>query len=215
MNNNVDINDIEKEEFESDDDNYRRYVLYFLLFVILLFFSVFSITFSFYKGDNGENSEIITDQIIFTYSDVDQIGNGINIKDAMPISDDIGKALIGRNQYFDFHITSSTGNHKVLYQLLVNKNQSSTLSNDNVRIYLTNVYGSYENQLVLTNFSELKKKKLNNNTYYVLYEKVLPKKLVNYSDSYRLRMWVKEDAKNYSNQIFSIKIDAYAIPLED
>lgn len=209
------VNKQEKEEFESDKDNYKQYIPYLLLFIILLFFSVFSITFSIYKGDNGENSEIITDQIIFTYSDVDQVGNGINIKDAIPITDEVGKALVGRNQYFDFHITSSTGNHKVLYQLLVNKNQASTLSNENVRIYLTSMQGSYENQLVLTNFSDLKKKTINDNTYYVLYEKVLPEKLVNYSDSYRLRMWVKENAIDYFNQTFSIKIDAYAEQVEE
>lgn len=209
------VNKQEKEKFESDKDNYKQYIPYLLLFIILLFFSVFSITFSIYKGDNGENSEIITDQIIFTYSDVDQVGNGINIKDAIPITDEVGKALVGRNQYFDFHITSSTGNHKVLYQLLVNKNQASTLSNENVRIYLTSMQGSYENQLVLTNFSDLKKKTINDNTYYVLYEKVLPEKLVNYSDSYRLRMWVKENAIDYFNQTFSIKIDAYAEQVEE
>lgn len=209
------VNKQEKEEFESDKDNYKQYIPYLLLFIILLFFSVFSITFSIYKGDNGENSEIITDQIIFTYSDVDQVGNGINIKDAIPITDEVGKALVGRNQYFDFNITSSTGNHKVLYQLLVNKNQASTLSNENVRIYLTSMQGSYENQLVLTNFSDLKKKTINDNTYYVLYEKVLPEKLVNYSDSYRLRMWVKENAIDYFNQTFSIKIDAYAEQVEE
>lgn len=209
------INQIEKEELSDDKINYRKYIPYFFLFVILLFFSVFSITYSIYKGNDNENSEIITDQIIFTYSDVDKIGNGINIVNAVPITDEVGKAMIGKNQYFDFYVTSSTRNHKVLYQLLVNKDQISTLSNNNVRIYLTNVQGSYESPLVLTDFSSLELKTINNKSYYVLYEKILSEKLENYSDSYRLRMWVKETAKDYENQTFSIKIDVFAQQVEE
>lgn len=214
-----DIDDAFSEEkvktVGEEEKSYSKYLLYLILFMVLLFFSIFGITYSIYKGNSGEDSEIITDQIIFTYSDVDKAGNGINITNAIPISDQIGKAMVGKNQYFDFYITSSTGKNKILYQLLINKNQVSTLSNDNVRIYLSKIQGSYEHELVLTDFSNLKTKIVNNKEYYVLYEKTLSENLDNYSDSYRLRMWVKEFAKYYENKIFSIKVDVLAEQVEE
>ena len=220
--NNIDKKELEENKIEEDQKenedrkkDYIKYLPYFFLFMILLFFSVFGITYSIYKGDSGEDSEIITDQIIFTYSDVDKTGSGINITNAIPISDEIGKAMVGKNQYFDFYITSTTGKSKVLYQLLINKDKISTLSNNNVRIYLTKMQGSYETQLVLDDFSNLKTKQLNNKEYYVIYEKTLSENLENYSDSYRLRMWVKESAEDYQNQIFSIKVDVIAEQVEE
>lgn len=200
-------------EEDSDEEKFHigKYLPYLFLFTILLFFCVFGITYSIYKGDGGSDNEIITDQIIFTYSDVDKVGNGILITDATPIPDAMGKAMVGKNQYFDFYITASTERKQVFYQLLINKDDSSTLSNDKVRIYLTKMLGSYEEELVLSDFSDLKTKKVNGKTYYILYEKTLGSGLQNYNDAYRLRMWVANDAINYENQRFSIKVDVYAV----
>jgi len=128
---NQDINSVE----EKKENFVWKYIPYFFLFTIILFFCVFGITYSIYKGDGGSDNEIVTDKIIFSYSEVDKVGNGILIQDAMPVADEIGKAMIGKNQYFDFYITASTGNSKVFYQLLVNKNDNSNLENKNIRIY--------------------------------------------------------------------------------
>ena len=38
-----------------------------------------------------------------------------------------------------------------------------------------------------------KKEVINNKDYYVLYEKTLDEGLKNYNESYRLRMWLKEE----------------------
>lgn len=200
---------------EKEDNSIGKYWPYLLLFTILLFFCVFGITYSVYKGDGGSDSEIITDQIVFSYTEVDRVGNGININNAVPTKDSIGKVLTGKNQYFDFYITATTGNSRVRYQLLIDKDETSTLSNNNLRIYLTQIIGSYENPLILDDFSNLRTKKLNNKVYYVLYEKVLPKGLKYYNDSYRLRMWVSENATNYENQRFSLKVDVYAEQTEE
>lgn len=213
-NNEKKINE-EKVELENEDDEEEhfyigRYLPHLFLFTIILFFCVFGITYSIYKGDSGEDSEIITDQIIFTYSDVDKAGSGILINNATPVPDVLGKSMVGKNEYFDFYITATTGKSKVLYQLLVNKDQSSTLSNNNVKIYLTKMLGTYETELVIKRFSDLELKNINGNDYYILYEKVLENGLENHNDSYRLRMWVSDDAVNYDNQRFSIKIDVHA-----
>lgn len=203
-----------KLDSNQDKESKGRYWTYLFLFAILLFFCVFGITYSFYHGDDEEDHEIGTGQIVFTYSDVGQAGNGILLQDATPITDAVGKSMVGTNQYFDFHITATTDKTNILYKILVNKNQSSTLDNKNVRLYLTQVMGSYEQEKVLTNFSDLKKENINNKDYYTLYEKKLDKGLKDYNESYRLRMWIKEDARNYENQFFSIKIDVYAYQVE-
>ena len=74
--------------------------------------------------------------------------------------------------------------------------------------------GSCEEEKVFTNFSSLKKEVINNKDYYVLYEKTLDEGLKNYNESYRLRMWLKEDSKDYEDKMFSIKVDVYAYQVE-
>lgn len=210
MDNNNLVNKQEDMSSNQEQQTKGRYWTYLFLLAILLFFCVFGITYSIYYGVDDENHEIDTGQIVFTYSDVGQFGNGILLENAMPVTDAVGKSMVGTNQYFDFYITASTINTNILYKILVNKNQNSTLDNSNVKLYLTQVMGSYEQEKVLTNFSDLKLENINNKDYYILYEKELEKGIKNYNESYRLRMWIKEDASNYENQFFSVKIDVYA-----
>lgn len=203
----------EKEEHEKKER--RRNIFLIIIFMFLLFLSSFGITYSVYKGDSGGNNEIITDKIIFSYSDVDRAGSGIYIDNALPISDEVGKKLIGSKEYFDFNINATSKRTDIKYQLLVKKNNESTLSNNDVRIYLTSLNGTYEQGIVLNNFSDLTTTEVDGTTYYVLYEKVLNKGIDNYSDYYRLRMWVKEDAVDYDNKMFSINVDVKAIGVNE
>lgn len=200
-------------EAKNENSNKRKYIIYLLLFVVLLFFCVFGITYSIYKPDN-DDQEINTGNIVFTYSDVGKAGNGIAIKNAVPITDELGKVMMGSNQYFDFSITATTNKASLQYKVLVAKDDISTLDNKKVRIYLTQMLGSYENELVLTDFSNLKVETIKDKKYYVLYEKKLDKELEKYSDAFRLRMWVKEDAIDYNDQIFALKVDVYAYQVE-
>ena len=200
-------------EAKNENSNKRKYIIYLLLFVVLLFFCVFGITYSIYKSDN-DDQEINTGNIVFTYSDVGKAGNGIAIKNAVPITDELGKVMMGSNQYFDFSITATTNKASLQYKVLVAKDDISTLDNKKVRIYLTQMLGSYENELVLTDFSNLKVETIKDKKYYVLYEKKLDKELEKYSDAFRLRMWVKEDAIDYNDQIFALKVDVYAYQVE-
>lgn len=201
------------DETKNENSNKRKYIIYLLLFVVLLFFCVFGITYSIYKPDN-DDQEINTGNIVFTYSDVGKAGNGIAIKNAVPITDELGKVMMGSNQYFDFSITATTNKASLQYKVLVAKDDISTLDNKKVRIYLTQMLGSYENELVLTDFSNLKVETIKDKKYYVLYEKKLDKELEKHSDAFRLRMWVKEDAIDYNDQIFALKVDVYAYQVE-
>lgn len=213
----------ETEEEEEEDKKRRRRILFLLIIMIIMisglfFLATFGVTYTLFRGDRGENgNEIITDKdkIIFTYSDVDKAGSGIYLKDAVPISDIVGKNLLGTNQYFDFSVTATSKKSKIRYRLLVKKGDDSTITDDNVRIYLTELTGNNESQVLLTTFSNLKQEKIKDTEYYVLYEKTLDKGIKEYSDLYRLRMWLKEDATNYELKKFSLKVDVIAEQVGD
>ena len=210
------INNIEDElEREEKKSLRRRNIIFFLFFLILLFFSVFGITYSIYKGDGGGEHEIITGEIKFTYSDAEFRSRGISISDAMPMSDEVGKALNGSGQFFDFSITSTSKRANIHYQLLVRKSANSTLSDSNIRMYLVSLNNNVETPLLLSTYSNLKQVTLDGNDYYVLYEKTLDKGIENYSDFYRLRMWVKQDAKDFMQKTFSFKVTAHAVQVGD
>lgn len=197
-----------------EEKNKKRYWPYLFFLALLLFFCVFGITYSIYYGNN-EEQEINTGQIIFSYSEVGQASNGIILEDAYPTIDLVGKAMVGRNQYFDFSVTASTPKTNLLYKILIKKDEQSTLSDNQVRIYLTEVMGSYEQEVLISDFSDLTLETINKNQYYVLYEKILDKNLKDYSDSYRLRMWIKDTAQNYEQQFFSVRVDVQAYQIKE
>ncbi len=205
---------MQDSNFEQEDKEKKNYWIYLFFFSILLFFCVFGITYSIYNSDGSDN-ELGTGNIVFTYSDVGQVGNGIALKNAIPISDSLGKSMIGTNQYFDFSTTATTDKANLQYQLLIKKDDTSTLDDKNVRIYLTQLIGNIEQELILDDFSNLPQVDINKTKYYLLYQKTLKAGLENYSDSFRLRMWVKDTAVGYENQRFSIKVDVYAYQVEE
>lgn len=203
------------EEEEEKKNNKVKGFLIALFILVLLFFATFGITLSYYKGKKPDDNQIITDKIIFNYSDVNGGGRGINITNAAPITDAQGKKLIGTNEYFDFSITATSKNTNVLYKILIDKDETSTLDNSSVRIYLTRTSGNYESDVVLTDFSSLKQEKINDKNYYVLYEKTLNKGIENYSEAYRLRMWVKENTLDSDSKKFALKVDVHAVQVGD
>lgn len=206
----------ENKDINSNEEKQsKRYWAYLLLFTVLLFFATFGITYSVYKGDGVGDQEIETGQILFSYSDVSHAGNGIYLTNALPTSDYIGKAMVGTGQYFDFNIMATTKGSKVKYKLLVRKDSSSNLKDSNVKLYLTEKNEIYEKELVLKKANKLNKETINGIEYYLLYEKVLSKNLKNYVDSFRLRMWVDEQAVDYFDQSYSIKVDVHAVQVEE
>lgn len=200
--------------------------LILLFFSLIIFVGIPLVSYSIFgpvskEGGNDPTSSptppITTDSILFTYSDVNARGNGILIEDAIPVPDNQGKIAMGSNYYFDFNITATTGKSKLHYQILAVKGEESTLKENDTKIYLTNMQGAVEvpiencfkdgsvktyNQYKTTDNSLLKGN--------VIYEKDLASNLKNYTDSYRLRMWVREDATDYLDKQFSVKIDVYA-----
>ena len=199
---------INQEEY---NQNRRKNVLIIFLFLFLFFFSLFGLTYSINKGNGNAPIEIDTGEIIFSYSDADHAGNGINIRDAVPIPDSNGKTLLGNGQYFDFSVTATSKKKDIAYQILAKKLELSTLKNSQLRIYLVSLTGNYEEEVMLKDFSELETRVVNGVEYYLLYEKKLTKGIENHSDFYRLRMWVKDGTEDFFNKTFAIRVVAHAV----
>jgi len=148
--------------------------------------------------------------IIVNYRDVNGQGNGINIVNAVPITDNEGKVLTGTGNYFDFTITGSTSNIPLQYIVVLEKEKVSTLDDNMVKVYLTSLVGIEEiatNQI--NKYSNLEEIKIQDDIYKLLYRKKIGSNLRNFSDSYRLRLWVSDDAVNFYNKIFSVKVNVY------
>lgn len=221
--NNEQFNSIEEEqELELEENRKKRYIrqnLLLILLLIILVVTVSTLSYAFYReytdldpsGDNSQINTIKSGEILFSYSDVDGQGNGINIVNARPISDEEGKALFSSHTYFDFQILADTSVN-LQYEIVALKENNSTLSEQLVKIYLTKVDGTLETPISsdpVKTYGEYEDTKLVDTKGKTLYQETISKG-TKVQEQYRLRMWVKEDATNYSNKQFSLRINVYA-----
>ena len=123
--------------------------------------------------------------------------------------------MIGKGDYFDFNVTATSKNAHIKYKVLARKDSVSTLADSEVRVYLASTNDNYERQVLLNTFSNLKRENINGIDYYVLYEKTLDKNIENYSDFYRLKMWVRDNSDNYADKKFMLKVDVIAEQVGD
>ena len=195
-----------------------------LLFLSLTFifigisFSIFT-----YFGEGLTNNVIETGRVVFSYSDANGGGNGILIEDAVPISDEVGKRLSGAGEYFDFSVTASTTSTDLVYEMVVLKNDESTLDEKFVKIYLTKIVGSQELETPLTMLDDVQTyDELNDTTNSLLNGKTIYYGNVSagevaYGQNFRLRMWVSvPDEVNYdysqvNDKKFSVKVNVAAV----
>lgn len=195
-----------------------------ILFIsLILIFTGVSFAIFDYFGSGITNNVIQTGRIVFSYSDANGGGNGINIEDAMPISDDMGKILSGDGEYFDFNVSASTTSTNLTYEITAIKDSNSTLADEFVKIYLTKLNGTQEEVTDLTYIdnSVVTFDRLNNTTNPLLSGKTIyfgsvQAGEVAYGQKFRLRMWVKSpsstnfDYSNVNDKYFSIKVSVAA-----
>lgn len=169
------------------------------LFIIIIALLIFSITivgvslatFTYTKEKENINT-ISTGNIYLNYT---EDTNGINITDAYPMADEVGKKLTNEDQYFDFSVKADlTGNVVTNYEIAAEKTETSTLNNDEVRLYLEKkVDDTYQEVMVPKEFTPLKEStEIGTLAGTMLLDKASFKKsgIINY----RLRMWVADDA---------------------
>lgn len=204
-----------EEEYEEEEEENRKYIwLFFIIALLLMLFIVIGFTYSLYSGTiSGDVQPIGPDgsNIVFNYSDTSGSHNGISITNAEEMTDIVGKKQIGEGNVFNFSISGDTKNNNIKYYVVLKADQASTISDKDVKVYLTSKKGNGEveiNSLVPT-YDELKDITIDGETYKVLYEKkVTPNS--KFTDEYSLRMWIREGATDYYGKSYSLKVNVLA-----
>ncbi len=182
-----------------------------LLIVLLMIIGVSTAVYNFTNESNHINT-IDTGNISLQFT---EDTNGISITDAQPISDEMGKTLSGAGEYFDFTVQATIkGNATTTYEVSAEKATSSTLANDEVKLYLEQqINGTYQEVMEPTVFTPLTSQTeigSNAGTMLLVRDSVSSTS----STNYRLRMWVNgttpltEDSRSFSVQVVvNAKID--------
>ena len=148
--------------------------------------------FTYARNGQKENS-ITSGKITFIYQENEGVGNGISLTDAMPMPDSYGKTL---EEVFDFRVTSTSGTSKIPYEITLRKTDNSDDIGNTVKVYLTKVDGANEEQKVLSMYSNLSNStntiaSINNEK--TLYQAEIQAGASNYTDNYRLRIWLNDN----------------------
>ncbi len=183
-----------------NNNNSSKQILLSVLGVAILVVAVVGISFAaFSYSKTGEVSNTITTgTITMTYTEPT---NGISLTDALPITDDAGKALKGDGKTFDFTVGATVaGTTTINYAITAVKDATSDLPDTGVKVYLTSTSGETETAVLGPKLvSQLDKTVAVKDAGAPADQYVL--KTGTYTatgtDNYRLRMWVDS---NYGQQ---------------
>ena len=189
--------------------NKKKIALLSVLSVLGFTLITAGVTYAFfsYIGIGLTENTIEAGTVKFIYEEVNKIGNGISITDALPVDDSEGKQQAG---YFEFKVTSSSGaTVKIPYEITTRIVEGSDNLADYVKVYLTKVSGNTENQVALSIYDDLddstnRLAAMHNDK--TLWEDAIPAGVTNFVETYRLRMWLNNDTTdgqvlNYSPSI--------------
>lgn len=195
-----------------------------LLLALICIISGVSYAFFTYIGEGSTENTITTGTLTFVYDEQVGEGNGISLKNALPISDEQGKILAGSNQTFDFQVLAAIEGENVSYEVIAEKQVGSNLPENLAKIYLTTLDGMEESPVsttlrdgVVTTYDQLTDTAVELQEGKTIYQESISSGEKSYKKQFRLRMWVSEDATgetegewNYNNQSFSVKVNVVA-----
>ena len=195
-----------------NNNNSSKQVLISILGVAILVVAVVGISFaafSYSKTGTVANT-ITTGTITMSYSEPE---NGINLTNALPITDTAGKALSGDNNTFDFTVTATiAGTTTINYAITAVKGDGCTVDDNGIKVYLTDQ--SDAQILAPTKVDKLTTTVSDNAAGAPAGQYVL--KTGTYStvgtttENYRLRMWVADDyAAPATSQKYILKVNVY------
>ncbi len=201
---------------QENKSNSSKFIFISVILVTILVILVLCLSFTAFKkatsedGTNPSNDSNgnggINSKISMTYT---ENMNGISIQDALPTSDEVGKHLNGKGEYFDFTIKSNVVNSSITYEIAAIKDKSSTISDDSIKLYLEKQNsGTYEQVMEPTIFKSItKRSKIGSPKGSMVLYKLNRKK--SGTDNYRLRMWIKEDAVVEMDKSYTVKVNVY------
>ena len=193
-----------------NSSNSSKQILISILGVAILIVAVVGISFAAftYAKTGTTTNTITTGTITMGYTEPT---NGINLTDALPITDTAGKALSGDNNTFDFTVTATiAGTTTINYAITAVKGDGCTVADDGIKVYLTDQNDA--EVLAPTKVTALSKTASSNAAGAPADQYVL--KTGTYTatgtDNYRLRMWVADDyVAPATSQKYILKVNVY------
>lgn len=221
---------MDKKDTKKEIRTQSRIVLVLAIFLLVAVTIGVSYAFFTYARLGTTENTITTGTITFLYDEKNASGNGITIVDALPTTDANGKLLTGDNNVFDFKVlATTTGNTSLPYEITARKKADSTVPEEAIKIYLTEVGTDTETPAPLTlkdtnvaRFSELNQTSVavtDGTIEKTIYNGSVPVSSTNYEKNFRLRMWIADDT-DYSpnengeypmnNKKFTVTVNVYA-----
>ena len=171
--------------------------------------------FTYTKLGTTDNT-VTTGTLKFLYTENTGVKTGIKLTNALPISDTQGKALDGDNNVFDFSIeATNTGTEAIPYEVTLRKKSTSTLAEENVKVYLTDRTESTEKEeLEPTNFNKLTQTNIDvgSEIEKTIYNGTVNGGEVSYKKDFRLRMWIDETSNqtDINGKEFTAMVNVYS-----
>jgi hypothetical protein len=195
-----------------NSSNSSKQILISILGVAILIVAVVGISFAAftYAKTGTTTNTITTGTITMGYTEPT---NGINLTDALPITDTAGKALSGDNNTFDFTVTATiAGTTTINYAITAVKGDGCTVADDGIKVYLTDQNDA--EVLAPTKVTALSKTASSNAAGAPADQYVLKtgtyKAAGTTTENYRLRMWVADDyVAPATSQKYILKVNVY------
>ena len=186
-----------------------------LIGLIIVTVGITYAVFTYTKLGTTDNT-ITSGTLKFLYTENTGVKTGIKLTNALPISDTQGKALDGDNNVFDFSIeATNTGTESIPYEVTLRKKDTSTLAEENVKVYLTDRTETTEKEeLEPTKYNELTQTNVNvgNEIEKTIYNGTVNGEEVSYRKDFRLRMWIDETSNqtDINGKEFTAMVNVYA-----
>ena len=199
-------------------DSKKKAIILSVIGIISLVVVTIGITyavFTYTKLGTTDNT-VTSGTLKFLYTENTGVKTGIQLTNALPISDTQGKALDGDNNVFDFSIeATNTGTETIPYEVTLRKKKTSTLAEENVKVYLTDRTESQESYVLQPKkYSELTKTSVNvgSNIEKTIYKSSVAGGEVSYRKDFRLRMWISDDSSqdDINGKEFTATVNVYA-----
>ncbi len=174
------------------------------LFIFIMLIGGVSYSYFIYNKDVADVS-IETGNITINFNNVTNNVNSLNL---VPQSNNIGML---QSNYIDFTIAGSVDSEPILYEIEIMPKDGNTLDTRYVKVYLTDQSDNVLAGPFLYNELYNALKTGGKGLYQELIEPESNETLKNYSQSYRLRMWIDESFTSVSNSNFSFSINLYAV----
>ena len=196
-------------------DNRKKY-FYLSLAIVSILVITTCVTYAFFnysRSGTTENSITMGD-ITFIYDEIDKVGRGINLENALPMSDSDAMKLTGEGNAFNFKIKSHTPEGIVIPYIITARKKGDNIGNI-IKVSLTEVIDSVTEEEVLppTYYNALDD--FDETVDKVIKIMQVPENSNNYEKNFRLRMWISNKDINgntvnigeYSNKEFELKIN--------